>query len=120
MAKASSLQTINGNIHIENKVTVAGDVSTTNGNIEIAEHAIIHGVLKTTTGDISIAGGTIIKGDIIFEAPGFLTSQLERETPKLIVDNTSVLEGKIHLFQSVDLQLAQPLSAEKIIRHYQK
>ena len=119
-SQATSLKTTNGNIKISDNVLIKGNVKTMNGNIRIGQHVEIRANVLTATGDISIEQGTTIRGDIIFEKPGFWSSKLEQEIPRLKISKEVSLNGDIHLYRPIELLLDQSVNPNKVIRHYEK
>jgi DUF4097 and DUF4098 domain-containing protein YvlB len=133
------LSTVNGDIQTQSSLTVKRDVSTVNGNINFGENSNIDGDVSTVNGDISLTQtyvnddiktqngsitlvkGSVVEGDIEFESQdGGWWSDKSREhnPPKLTIDESSDVKGKIILHQVVVLEIKNPALLAKVERRY--
>ena len=138
-ATISSVQTVNGGIRIGENVTVNGSAQTVNGGIRIDAGGRIGGGVETTNGkitlstvrvgddvvttngDVNLYGATEIGGDVIFEGRRSAWSRWfnwNRRKPDLEIEAEVVIQGDIHLYREVNLDIANGASYGEIIRHY--
>ncbi|NOU51329.1 hypothetical protein HG263_12400 [Pseudoalteromonas sp. JBTF-M23] len=118
LSQGGALSVTNGQIEILSNVEVSGDVIITNGTIIISEQSQINGTVETSTGDIIVKPAAQISGDLVFNKPGFISSQFENHTPTLKVGKDVKLKGKIHLYRPIKLELDDSINKELITIHY--
>jgi DUF4097 and DUF4098 domain-containing protein YvlB len=108
--------TVNGGIELQAGTVVRDTVSTVNGTIRLKETEV-HRDVQTVNGDIRLIDGSVVKGDVIFESNG---SFFHRDTgkPRLVVDANSTIEGSIHLYRKVRLEIDDNAVVGEIIEHY--
>ncbi|MGS2720842.1 hypothetical protein [Paraglaciecola aestuariivivens] len=134
------VSTVNGNIEANKNLRVKADVSTVNGTVELAKGAEIGGDVTTVNGDILLTqslvkenvrtkNGSIylthntqVNGDLEFESPegNGWWSEKERKhnPPKLIIDASSNVAGRIILRQKVVLEIANTELLDKVEHKY--
>ena len=132
--------TVNGSITGQRGVTINGSVCTVNGSIRLQQDSVVHSEVcsvnggihlagthvkdnvETSYGDVYLSQGTLVEGDIIFNQHKqrwwhrlFSSS---RRHPELNIDASSQVNGDIHLYSEVDLQIHDDASVGDIVRHY--
>ena len=111
------LRTVNGKIQLGSHAEINGDISTVNGDISLINSAVA-GNITTINGDLSLKGNTVVKGDVVYKARTKSKSWFsgaESTKPTLYIDKNTIIEGKIILEQSVDLQIDNPAMHAKVV-----
>ncbi len=109
-SKVGDLATVNGSIHIADKVRVDGDlesvnggvecgsgtevngdISTVNGDVEL-EGAIVDGSVETINGEVTLRDASRVKRDVVIERNRGSSS---RKTLEIRVLDGSVIEGDV-------------------------
>lgn len=138
-ARVDSVETVNGGIGIGEEVIVSGVISTVNGNVNVdAESEIernietingeiflknsrIKGDLETANGNITLLQGATVEGDIIVADHRGWWSKLfsgNRFPIKLVIDERSSVEGRIHLYREVELHIDPAADVGELIEHF--
>ena len=109
------LSTVNGGISVEENSRIGGDLETVNGGIQI-RGSVIDGNLTTVNGSIRLRDKARVRGDIIFEKPQGYSGY--PKPPMLRIDAGVSVEGTIHLYREIRLNISEDASVGEIIRHY--
>ena len=100
-------------------VIVDGEIETVNGDITIEENGRVSHNLTTTNGDVVLALNTHIKGDIIFEHSKWSSVFESKNQRTLNIAEGVTVEGNIYLYSPVELVLPDSFDKEKIQTKYQ-
>jgi hypothetical protein len=114
------LETVNGGISTEAGTEVAASIETVNGRIRLRGSRVGENV-ETSNGDIDVLDDSVIEGDVIVRGRrhwwdrffNFYTNE-----PELTIDSTSTVHGDIHLYQEVELNVADGSVRGEIIEHF--
>lgn len=112
------VETINGNIRLSQHAQIGGDLQSINGNMTL-NGVQINGVLFNINGDITLRGKSKIVGDLIYKEDGSENRNNRQNMPVLTIDDDVVIEGNIILKRPVELRIANPAVAEKVIRQFE-
>jgi len=114
------LSTVNGGIRINAGSVVAHNVETVNGRVHL-ESAVIRQNIVTSNGDIDIVGGAIVEGDIIVESRRRWWDRLfdwNNRPPRITVDAESSVQGDIHIYREVKLEIEDGAMVGDIVEHF--
>lgn len=115
-----SLQSVNGGIRTGAGTVVEDGVQTVNGRVRLY-NTQVHQDVQTSSGDIDIRDGSSVEGDVIVRGRMGWWNRLfhsSRRSPELTIDESSVVKGDIHLYQEVDLNIADGSVEGEIIEHF--
>ncbi len=136
--RIESAETVNGGIEAGSKLTVAGDLSTVNGGIDLADGSVIGGSIETVNGDIDLSGvmirknvetvngdvsllnATQLRGDLIIRKKSGWFTAVTHNRVVITIDESSSVEGTIHLYQKVVLKIAEKAKVNAIEYHYER
>ena len=115
-----SLSTVNGGIQTGPGTTIEDRVSTVNGKIRLRDTHIGENV-QTSNGDIFLTDGSVVEGDVIVKGRRSWFGRFfgfSRGPSKIIIDADSSVEGDIHLYRKVNLDIADGAVNGDIIEHF--
>ncbi|HBP99289.1 MAG TPA: hypothetical protein DD672_02275 [Gammaproteobacteria bacterium] len=115
------LSTVNGGIRINAGSVVAHNVETVNGRVHL-ESAVIRQNIVTSNGDIDIVDGAIVEGDIIVESRRRWWDRLfdwNNRSPRITVDAESSVQGDIHIYREVKLEIEDGAMVGDIVEHFE-
>lgn len=111
-----SVEAVNGKIEIDTGSEIGENVSTVNGSIELTGVSVGRNV-KSVNGNIYLQDGTTVKGDVIIggqHSNNQWNKSWNNKPPKLVVDATSTIDGKIIIYREVDFDFADASLASKV------
>jgi hypothetical protein len=114
------LSTVNGGIRINAGSVVAHNVETVNGRVHL-KSAVIRQDIVTSNGDIDIVDGAIVEGDIIVEGRRRWWDRLfdwNNRPPTITVDTRSSIQGDIHIYREVRLEIEDGAVVGDIVEHF--
>ncbi|MBQ14968.1 MAG: hypothetical protein QGG67_18445 [Gammaproteobacteria bacterium] len=116
-----SLSTVNGRIVLEPRSVVRESVTTVNGRIQLSNTRIGENI-QSSNGDITIRDNSTVEGDIVVKRNrGSWFSRFfnrNRNSVEITIDASSSVQGDIHLYKEVDLDIDDNANVGEIIRHY--
>lgn len=115
-----SLETINGGIFTESGTEVAASIETVNGRLRL-ENTRVHENIETSNGDIDILEGSVVGGDVLVRGRRHWFDRFfsfKKREPELTIDPESSVLGDIHLYQEVELNIANGAVKGEIIEHF--
>jgi hypothetical protein len=110
------VSTINGSIELQAGTVVGDSVGTVNGSIRL-EQTVVEQNVQTVNGDIRVLTGSIVRGDVIFDENSSFFNK-DSSKPRLVVDSQSTIEGTVHLYRKVRLNIDGGATVGEIIEHY--
>ena len=111
-----SINSVNGDIELSNNSAVKGGISSVNGDIELLETKVDEDI-ETVNGDVELRSGSIVSGDIVFKRNR--KDNWGNGRPKLIIDESSDVKGRIVLHRPVELILANKDLEAKVDYFYE-
>ena len=114
------LETVNGGIYTESGTEVAFSIETVNGRLRL-ENTRVRENVETSNGDIDIIRGSVIEGDVVIRGRQHWWDRLfnfNKREPELTIDSDSSVLGDIHLYQEVELNIADGAVHGAIIEHF--
>ena len=115
-----SLDTVNGSIRTESGTEVSRNIETVNGSIGI-RNTLVGKDIETSNGNIDVLEGSVVEGDIIVRGKRRWWDKLfdfNRNEPEITIDGDSSVLGTIHLYQEVDLDIAEEAVVGNIVEHF--
>jgi len=119
LSVSKGLETVNGGISIGKGSRVGGDIETVNGDIELT-NVIVEQNLNTVNGDISLTDSTVIKGDLIIDKSGSWFFSVSSDKVTITIDKSSSVQGTIHLYKKVNLEIAEGAEIGQIESHFSR
>lgn len=110
------INSVNGDIELSNNSAVKGGISSVNGDIELLETKVDEDI-ETVNGDVELRSGSIVSGDIVFKRNR--KDNWGSDRPKLIIDESSDVKGRIVLHRPVELILANKELEAKVDYFYE-
>jgi DUF4097 and DUF4098 domain-containing protein YvlB len=117
---SGSIKTVNGGISIGAGSEVAANVITVNGTIRL-RNVYVGKNVKTANGDIEIKDGSVVDGNVIIKANSSWLSRvlsMNSKTSDLVIDETSRVNGDIHLYKAVNIRIEDGAQIGRIIEHF--
>lgn len=115
-----SLSTVNGGIRTESGTVVEERIETVNGKIQL-HNTRIGADLQTANGDIELRDGSVVEGDLIVRGKRSWFQRFFSHTSRpseILIDDSSSVQGDIHLYRKVDLHIHDDAEVGNIIEHY--
>lgn len=132
-------KTVNGGIRVANDVTVNGSLLTVNGSIRTNPGTVIEDRIRTvngriqlrntlvgenvqtSNGDIVISDGSTVEGDVVVRGRRTWWRRwfgFDHNPSNISIDASSSVQGDIHLYREVTLEIEEGAEVGEIIRHY--
>ncbi len=115
-----SLSTVNGGIRTGAGTVIENHVRTVNGKITLRDTHVGENV-QTSNGDILLTDGSVVEGDIVVKGRRSWISRwfnFNHRPSSITIDADSSVQGDIHLYRKVHLDIEDGAQVGDIIEHY--
>lgn len=114
------LETVNGGIRIEAGSVVEDHIETVNGRIRLSSTQVGNNI-ETSNGDIDIRDGSVVEGDVVIWGKRRWWDRLfnwNNHRPEITIDASSTVQGDIHIYRPVDLNIADGSLNGEVVEHF--
>ena len=106
----NNISTVNGDIRFDKGTRIEGSLDTVNGDIKFNQTTLVEDI-NSVNGDIVLRNNSVVEGDIVFKRK---KSKSYNPTPKLVIDESSTVNGAIIIYSDVDLKIANESLRDKV------